>query len=527
MRKKLHILIIDDSETKFQLLSHIIRKGNQDIECRRVESEPEMNLALSDNKWDLFLSDCHMPLFSAQAALKIYNTHGLHSPFILVSGAIGEEEAISLLKAGAKDFVNKDNLNRLLPTIERCFMEADEYKKRKEAEEALRNSEEQFRSISESASDAIIATDEYGLVTVWNHSAQVIFGYTKKEILGQPVACLVPEADWNILKLELQHCIEVKKPPSNSCVKELHGLKKNGVVFPVEISLSSWAIKGLSRYSAIVRDITQRRQVDENRVMLQQQSIRSGQLATIGVLAAGVAHEVNNPNNSIQFNTAMLRDVWLDAVPFLERAKLEEGEFLLAGVPISDVLDTMPRLFDGIKKSSLRIQNIIQNLKHLSRQDKGVLDQDINISTVIADSISILQSQIKKYCNNFSSDLPEILPVVQGNTQQLEQVFINLILNALQALGNRNKHVKVTITEDKSSNSVMVKVVDEGKGICEKNLQFLIDPFFTTRTDVGGTGLGLSISNTIIQNHGGQITFESELGKGTTVTVQLPINYVK
>jgi PAS domain S-box-containing protein len=394
----LHVLIIDDSQKDFQLLLHTLCKGVRKVECRRVESEPEMAVALADNSWDLFLFDCHMPHFSAQSALKIYNTHGLDVPFILVSGAIGAEEAISLLKAGAKDFVHKDNLSRLLPTIERCFMEADEYKKRKEAEEALRNSEEQFRSISESASDAIIATDENGLVTVWNHGAQVSFGYTKQEIIGQPVACLVPEEDWDALKIELHRCMEMDNQKSNSCVKELHGLKKSGESFPVEVSLSTWIAQGLPRFSAIVRDITQRRQVDENRVMLQQQSIRSGQLATIGVLAAGVAHEVNNPNNSIQFNTAMLHDVWWDAVPFLERARREEGDFLLAGVPISDVLDTIPRLFDGIKKSSLRIQNTIQNLKHLSRQDKGVLDQEVNLSTLIADSISILQSQIKKYC---------------------------------------------------------------------------------------------------------------------------------
>ncbi|MBF0379897.1 MAG: PAS domain S-box protein [Magnetococcales bacterium] len=524
MRKKLHILIIDDSKKDFQLLHHILRKGYVDVKCQRIESEPEMVQALSQTRWDLFISDCRMPLFSAQAALKIYNEHDLESPFILVSGAIGEEEAVSLLKSGAKDFVHKDNLSSLLPTIERCFMEAEEYKKRKVAEEALRNSEEQFRSISESASDAIIATDENGLVTVWNNSAHKTFGYTKEEIIGQPVKNLVPEQEWEALKIELRHCMEIDNQVTKSCVKELHGLKKGGVIFPVELSLSTWSVKGTPRFSAIVRDITQRRQVDEERVILQQQSIRFGQLATIGVLAAGVAHEVNNPNNSIQFNTAMLHDVWGDAVPFLERARREEGDFLLAGVPISDVLDTMPRLFDGIKKSSLRIQNIIQNLKHLSRQDKGVLDQEVNLTTIINDSISILQSQIKKYCNNFSSEAAESLPMVLGNTQQLEQVFINLILNALQALGSRDGNVTVSISQDSNTNAVLVSVTDDGKGICEKDLKLLTDPFFTTRTDVGGTGLGLSISNTIINNHGGHITFESELDKGTTVTVQLPIN---
>ena len=526
MGKKLHVLIIDDSEADFYLLNRELQNGDYAVDSLRVDSETTMVAALTVRDWDLFLSDCRLPNFNPETAIKICKARNLDAPFILVSGAVGEEDVVSLLKAGVQDFVHKDNLARLLPAIERGLREADEHRKRVAAEEALINSEEQFRSISEAATDAIIATDEIGLITVWNQGAEQIFGYQKIEIIGESIACLVPAEHLNSYRDRLLGFMQSEGGKNLGSSVELQGIRKNGDKFSLELSLATWTARGALRFSAIIRDITNRQMIEQERVRLQQQTVRSGQLITLGVMATGIAHEVNNPNNSIQFNTAMLTDVWRDVVPFLERARAEDGEFLLAGVPVTEVLETMPRLFDGIKKSSVRIQKTIQNLKRLSRQDLGILDQKVNLSAVVADSVSVLQSQINKLCSNFHCEIIAPIPLVRGNPQQLEQVIINLLLNALQSLPDRGKKVTIKLYKYMLQEGVMIEVTDEGKGISQQHLKLLTDPFFTTRAEDGGTGLGLSISNSIINNHGGQMTFVSQVEQGTTVTVQLPIHPV-
>ena len=134
----------------------------------------------------------------------------------------------------------------------------------------------------------------------------------------------------------------------------------------------------------------------------------------------------------------------------------------------------------------------------------------------------ILHNQIQKYTDAFTLQIPDGLPLVQGNSQQIEQVFLNTILNALQSLPDRTRSVRVSAKFDENENLVRVFVRDEGRGISERDLGRLTEPFFTTRTDTGGTGLGLSISRSIIEKHGGTIGFESREGRGTTVTISIP-----
>jgi signal transduction histidine kinase len=269
----------------------------------------------------------------------------------------------------------------------------------------------------------------------------------------------------------------------------------------------------------IATDVTEKR-------MLEAHAMRNARLASLGVLAAGVAHEINNPNNAIQFNAAILTRSMGDIVKMLAQFRREHGDFTVGGVPVTQALDGLPRLLEGIEKGSRRIQGIVGNLKHMARQDDGDLDQKVDLAEVLQTALSILQSQVRKYSDDCRLEMHGSLPLVPGNAQQLEQVFINLVLNALQSLPDRSAQVRVEVALEEEGEFVQVRVRDQGCGIPEEILGQVLEPFFTTKEDQGGTGLGLSISRRIVQNHGGRVEIASTPGEGTEVVVRLPVSRV-
>lgn len=284
-----------------------------------------------------------------------------------------------------------------------------------------------------------------------------------------------------------------------------------------EIRIVPLRVSGLVTAAMVIAtDVTQKH-------ILEAQAIRNARLATLGVLAASVAHEVNNPNNAIQFNGLVLQKSFADLVPILEREAAQGGNFLIGGIPVSEALDGIPKLTQGILRNTQRIQTIVAGLKHMARQDKGDYDQMLDVEKVLQSVFSILQHQIQKYTNHCHMGPRSGLPPVRGNAQQLEQVLVNLVLNALQALPNRDAQLCIGADYLPESEQVRISVVDQGVGISDENLKRIFDPFFTTRPDQGGTGLGLSISQRIVQNHGGFIELNSQVGSGTEAIVHLPV----
>jgi len=188
----------------------------------------------------------------------------------------------------------------------------------------------------------------------------------------------------------------------------------------------------------------------------------------------------------------------------------------------SEARDSFPRLLSEIVRNSDRIRRIVQNLKHMSRQDAGQLTENVDVQQVLEAALMILHNQIQKYTDVCTLDVPDGLPRAWGNTQQLEQVFINVLLNALQALPERTKGIHVRARFEEDEEVLVIGIRDEGRGIAERDMGRLTEPFFTTRTDAGGTGLGLSISRSIVERHGGSMGFESVQGEGTTVTIRIP-----
>jgi len=267
------------------------------------------------------------------------------------------------------------------------------------------------------------------------------------------------------------------------------------------------------RVAGFALDITERKRAEE-------QLIQASNMALLGQLTAGVAHEISNPTNFVLLNGESLQKSWSSVIPFLDEYCGEHGDFMCAGMPYSKLRGRISKLATGIIDGANRIKKIVDALGDFSQSGSEDLSQPVNCNAVIDSAAEIMQNLIKTSTNHFSTQFEDNLPDVLGNSQHLEQVFINLITNACHALPDPGK--KIVVSTRTSSKGVLIEVCDEGEGIPPENLGRIMDAFFTTKQGASGVGLGLSISYNIVKNHGGELTFSSELGKGTTASVKLP-----
>lgn len=270
------------------------------------------------------------------------------------------------------------------------------------------------------------------------------------------------------------------------------------------------------------KDIKARIRAEKEAERRRQQLIEADKMASLGVLVAGVAHEINNPNNFITINTPILRQAWEDFAPILDAHLAEHGDFAVAGIPYSEMRHHVPELFAGIADGSERIKKIVLNLRDYARQGTAAMDQLFDLNQVVRAALTLLANPLKKATNHLVVEYGEALPLIRGNFQRAEQVVINLIQNAYQSLPDPERKLTIATATDKRRRLVVLKVRDSGCGIAKKNLKHIQDPFFTTRRDSGGTGLGLSISAGIMEEHGGRLEFSSPPGKGTTASAIFP-----
>ena len=372
------------------------------------------------------------------------------------------------------------------------------------AEDALRDSEARLR-------------------TLFNHSPDLIFTVDREAgILLTNRPFLYPVGGAGEKQSELILPPDVR----NSYRQKLRQLFTSGRVEHFQYASSDdtwWEIRMVPITSApaviaamvVITDITENRK-------LQWQAIRNARLASLGVLSAGIAHEINNPNHAILTNASLLTRIWQDALPILNDYEQEQGAFMLAGLRFAQARETIEQGMSDIGRNAKRIQKIIDNLKHLGRQDRGNMDELADIGKVLSGAVALLEARIRKHTDVFALDVPEALQTVRGNVQQLEQVFINVIVNALESLPDRNRSVRVSARPDSAGARVIVEVADQGTGIAEDVMPHLGEPFFTTKAESGGTGLGLSISSSIVEKHGGVLRFATNDDHGTTVIIDLP-----
>ncbi len=255
----------------------------------------------------------------------------------------------------------------------------------------------------------------------------------------------------------------------------------------------------------------------------QQQLVQAGKMAALGVLVSGVAHEINNPNGLILLNVPILKKLSAEAMRVLDDVYCEKGDFPLGGGAYSRLRDKLPRIVDVVEESAQRIRRIVEDLRDFSRVAPASDHQSFDLGAVTEKAVRLVGGSIHKATSRLRLDFPPGLPPVWGNPMRIEQVAVNLLINACQALPEPDRAITVSTAVSDDDRAVVLTVADEGEGIAAEDIARLTDPFFTTKRDKGGTGLGLSVSAGIVKEHGGRLEFSSGLGQGTTARLILPV----
>ncbi len=265
--------------------------------------------------------------------------------------------------------------------------------------------------------------------------------------------------------------------------------------------------------------------IAEEARLRQRQLVQADKMASLGILVSGVAHEINNPNLFIMSNADILAEVWQNVQPLLDTHCEEQGDIPIAGTSYLALRTEIPELCAGILEGAEHIKRIVQELRDYVRECPAELSEPVDVNAVVKSANVLLSSMIKKSTTQFHVHAQPNIPKILGNSSRLEQVVINLVQNACQALHSKESAITITTRYETIANVVIIEVCDEGMGIVEDALPHITDPFYTTKRESGGTGLGLSISSTIINEHEGMLEFNSVPGKGTTARVILPVRH--
>lgn len=496
MGKPLRALLVEDSEDDAELLIRELRKGGYDVTHRRVETAETMHAALTHQSWDIVISDYCMPTFDAPSAIGVLANSGFDIPILIVSGTIGEEAAVEALKAGAGDFLVKGRLARLVPAVERELREAENRRHARGAEDALRRSELKYRRIVETAQEGIWVLDASDRTTYVNQRMAEMLASSPETMLGRSLFEFMDD-EWKqvaIRKLGRRQKGSVEP-------QEFKFRRADGSEFWAALSTTPVADEG-GHYTgalAMVADVTEQRR-------LKSQLMVSDRLVSVGTLAAGVAHEINNPLASLIANLDL-------ATPHLDVLQKQVGE--------SAGLVALREQLSDARISAQRVQRIVKDLKIFARaqEDKR---ENVDVRRVLDSAVRLAWNEIRhraKLVKGYGA-----VPSVDASESRLGQVFLNLLINAAQALpeGQAEQHEIRISTSQNNDGRVVVEIRDTGHGMSPEVLERLFTPFFTTKPVGVGTGLGLSICHRIISSLGGEIAVESAVGKGSVFRVNLP-----
>jgi signal transduction histidine kinase len=272
-----------------------------------------------------------------------------------------------------------------------------------------------------------------------------------------------------------------------------------------------------------VKVTREKKLAEEKALVKQEQLFQAAKMASLGTLVSGVAHEINNPITSVMLNAPNLNRMWEAMLPILDRHYEKKGDFKVGATVYSRIRDRIPQMLTSIIDDARRVRNIVADLKDFARDNPSEIIDVVDLNDVVKKAVGLTANLIKKSTQHFSLKCHPALPTMEGNAQRIEQVVINLLVNACQALTTTDQSVMVVTWFDRPNYQVVLEVIDEGNGIDPDTLKRVSDPFFTTKREKGGTGLGLAITDRIVRDHGGSLRFESTPGKGTTVRVTFPL----
>ncbi|MBW7995608.1 MAG: PAS domain S-box protein [Candidatus Glassbacteria bacterium] len=393
---------------------------------------------------------------------------------------------------------------------------------RKTAEEKLLISENRFESIAEGSDDWIWEIGANLRIRYTNARVKDIIGYEPKDVIGKSLLDFMYEKDMDPGRYENEYTLLSEQIFSGhqTILRHKKGKKVITESSGVPIFRRDRSFVG---FQGLTKDITENILIREKEELQRQQLIQADKMISLGILVSGVAHEINNPNQFIMINIPLLKRAWESIEPILDKYYQDNGDFPLGGISYSTMKPKIPELFSGIYNGSQRIKNIVKSLKGYAREGQPEEKNQLSVNDVIQSALVILTNLTKNSTDNLKVNLGNAIPPVMGNFQRLEQVLINLIQNACQALDNPQKGIEIKSEYVRNAEKVVIVIRDEGVGIKKRNMKYILDPFFTSRRDSGGSGLGLSISAGIINDHNGTMEFKSVPGKGTTAIINLPV----
>ncbi len=492
MHSPCRILHLEDDRLDAELIQSVLVAEGLGCSITRARNRGEFVAAIERGGFDAILADHHLPGFDGLTALRLAREKCPEIPFILLSGTMDVQTVAEMLGGGAADHVPKDDLSRLGPAVSRAVELMRSRRDRRRHEEQLREQ----AALLDLAADAIFVRDLDHLLTYWNKSSERIFGWTAAEAVGRSALDLLVRKDGARYLDALEKVIELGEWSGELT----HVSKADAEV----ILQSRWTLvrdaEGLPKSILVINsDITERKQ-------LESQFLRAQRLESVGALASGIAHDLNNVLAPILMSVGLLDDSVADA--------------------------TGKKLLETVRVSAWRGAEMVKQILAFTRGVEGHRDV-VQLQPLIAEITRVLRETLPRGIQICTSGNKELWPVV-ADTTQFHQVLMNLCVNARDAMpdgGVLSIHAEnVTLDEKQVAGHegmrpgryLALNVADTGSGIAPESLEKIWDPYFSTKAPGEGTGLGLPTVQRIVQAHGGFITVESQPGKGTRFHIFLP-----
>ena len=523
MDEKLRILLLEDVASDAELVKHTLRKAKFVFSLERVETEEAFVKGLDELRPHIILADYHLPSFDGLSALGISQEKCPDVPFIFVSGSIGEEFAIETLKRGATDYVLKDRLSRLAPAVRRALAEAEEHIKRQKAEEALQNSARDWQVTFDAITDTVFLTNLEGIILRCNEAMTKFLRKPFREIIG---------ADCRELVCRLKSMEECPlRRMKKSQRREMSIMPVGERYFSLSTDPLFDKADGLIGAVHIMTDITERKKA-EDKIKQYQEHLEELVKERTTELEKEIV-ERKKAEELIKLQNERLKELDRMKSEFLSTAAHELRTPLTSILGFSEILlkrkldeERKNRFLKIINEESVGLSALINDLLDLSRIESGkgfkITKAPIQIKEVILENIDIFKHQTDKH--TFKVNLPDDLVKIEADKDKINQVMENLISNALKFSPEGGE---ITVSVKETKDEVKVSVSDAGMGIPEKELLHIFEKFYRASNvssgAIGGTGLGLGIAKYIVESHGGKISVESEVGKGSTFSFTLPL----
>ncbi len=498
MSKTLRVLNVEDSEQDVALLTRFLSRSGSKIISDRVDTAEAMTLALESRVWDVVLCDYTMPKFNALAALALMKEMKKDIPFIIISGSVGEAAAVEAMRAGAHDYLMKDNLVRLGPTIERELQEAENRRARLQAEEQLRGSQLYTRLLMESNIDALMTTDPLGIITDVNQQMEILAGHAREELIGTPFKQYFtdPKLAADGIRLVVRE--------GRVTNYELTVRSKDGAETVVSYNATTFNDQSgnLQGVFGAARDVTEHKRFEQ---ALQEKNVEleKANLAKDRFLAT-MSHELRTPLNAIIGFTGTLL-------------------MKLPGPLTSDQEDQLTI----VQSSGKHLLSLINDLLDLAKIESGKVEmryEPICCQAVIADVAAALRPLAEKKGLDFEVKAPKASVRVDSDRRILSQILINLTNNAIKFTEKGIVQIELSTRPVNGHTLALIDVIDTGIGIRLADRDKLFQAFQQVDIDHRGegTGLGLYLSQKLAVLIKGRIELESEYGGGSVFRLLIP-----